>query len=283
MSSPINVIYFHYPCQDGLASAWVATKSLKDYNLVFHKHGNTYNTDYSNKTIYFLDMAPPVDVYNKLKENNTVYILDHHISNQKDYQEIKDENVIFDMNKSGVGITWTFFNKTEMPTFLKMIQGKDLWNFSIPNTKEFCEALQYCCSMIETVDDQLKLLDEIYDNNLVDKYVASGTVMLKQKNIKVKRLVDKYINKIYDYEGHKVCMVNCDSEIASELGNALSSRPECDFAILWRYDHIEEKYLLSFRSDNKVDISLICKKFNGGGHKNAAGCSTTDHPIKLFT
>jgi hypothetical protein len=57
MSSPINVIYFHYPCQDGLASAWVATKSLKDYNLVFHKHGNTYNTDYSNKTIYFLNRS----------------------------------------------------------------------------------------------------------------------------------------------------------------------------------------------------------------------------------
>ena len=92
MSSIKNVIYFHYPCQDGLASAWVATKSIKDYNLVFHKHGNTYNTDYSNKTIYFLDMAPPIDVYNKLKENNTVYILDHQLIN--DYYYLGDENEV---------------------------------------------------------------------------------------------------------------------------------------------------------------------------------------------
>ena len=57
----------------------------------------------------------------------------------------------------------------------------------------------------------------------------------------------------------------------------------CDFAILWRYDHIYEKYNLSMRSNNKVDVSEICKKFGGGGHKNAAGCSITKHPIKVFS
>jgi hypothetical protein len=91
-----------------------------------------------------------------------------------------------------------------------------------------------------------------------------------------------YIEKIYDYEGHKVCMANVENEIVSELGNALSSRPQCDFAILWNYDHINEKYNVSMRSTDKVDVSVICKKFGGGGHPNASGCKLEEHPVVVF-
>ena len=78
-------------------------------------------------------------------------------------------------------------------------------------------------------------------------------------------------------------MANVDTELTSDLGNSLSNRDECDFAILWRYDHEYESYSLSLRSNNKVDVSLICKQFGGGGHKNAAGCNIKMHPLLIFS
>jgi len=283
-SSIKDIIYFHYPCTDGLASAWVATLNLKNYKLKPYQHGHTIETDFSGRTIYFLDMAPPVEVYQKLKEDNTVYILDHHISNQKTYEKenISDKNVIFDLEHSGVGMTWNFFTPdVKMPIFLQMIQGRDIWKFDIENTNEFCEALSFAISTVETIDDQLKILEEIHNKNLLEKYISTGKIMLKQKNIRVKHLSSKYIKKVYNYEGHKVCMAN-EPEYSSDLGNALSSQDECDFAVIWKFDHVLEKYIMSLRSCDKVDVSIICKKFGGGGHKNAAGCSSSIHPINLF-
>jgi hypothetical protein len=35
-----NIIYFHYPCNDGLASAWVARLKLEDVELRPYNHGN---------------------------------------------------------------------------------------------------------------------------------------------------------------------------------------------------------------------------------------------------
>jgi phosphoesterase RecJ-like protein len=37
-------------------------------------------------------------------------------------------------------------------------------------------------------------------------------------------------------------------------------------------------YRVSLRSKGDVDVGAIAKEFNGGGHKNAAGCSV-DGPI----
>ena len=36
-----------------------------------------------------------------------------------------------------------------------------------------------------------------------------------------------------------------------------------------------EQYRVSMRSKGEIDIGAIAKEFNGGGHKNAAGCTVT--------
>lgn len=279
-----NIIYYHSPCTDGIASMFVATRKLKDYSLFPFSHGNIIETNHENKNIYFLDMAPPRNIYDELIKRNKVIILDHHVSNMKEYT-YKLENVYFNMDKSGVGMAWEFFMKdeTKMPDFLKMIQDRDLWKFQIEKTKEFCEGFYLASTSCESLEEVLKLYEELLDNpDKIKKYIDMGKILLKQKMIKVNYLKDKLIEKTYIYKGHKVCMANTDGDIVSDLGNALSLDERCDFAILWRYDHISEKYNVSMRSSDKVDVSIICKEFGGGGHKNAAGCSTNEHPIKVF-
>ena len=294
-----NIVYFHYPCNDGLAAAWVAKLKLskEDSNLDLrpYSHGNQLDLSLENKMIYFLDMAPSIENYKILKEKNTVLVLDHHKSNQIAYEGLDDKNVFFDMNLSGVGLAWQWFfpkeaiadglytSKEAIPLFLQMIQGRDLFKFELDNINEFTETLNLEILANKNIDNQFKLFDDLYNiKGKLNEYIDLGKPLLKQKQLKVQLLGDINIKKIYIYEGHKLCMANVDSDYASDLGSNLSSRPECDFAILWNYDHINEKYNVSMRSTNKVDVSVICKKFGGGGHPNASGCKLEEHPVIIF-
>jgi len=280
-----NILYYHNPCQDGFASMFVANKFLKDCHIVPYSHGQNIQDIYTGKTIYFLDMAPSLEVFHKLNKSNRVIILDHHISNYKEYKDIMEKNkdIIIKMENSGVGVVWEYFTDVPMPYFLKLIEDRDLWKFNYPETKEFCEALYFTTSSTDSFSESMAIFDELYENpEKLQYYLNLGKLLVKQKNNKIKYLTDKYIQKVYKYEGHNLCMANVENDLVSDLGNSLSSRPECDFAILWRYDHEYEKYNLSFRSTDKVDVSEICKKFGGGGHKNAAGCSIQKHPLKVF-
>ena len=56
----------------------------------------------------------------------------------------------------------------------------------------------------------------------------------------------------------------------SEIGSRLS--PDCDFAMIWYYDHVGHNIRVSLRSFHEnTDVSEIAKNFGGGGHKKAAG------------
>ena len=63
------------------------------------------------------------------------------------------------------------------------------------------------------------------------------------------------------------CKVNLG---ASEIGARLS--PDCDFAMIWFYDHEDRNIKVSLRAfHDRIDVSEIAKKFAGGGHKKASG------------
>ena len=56
----------------------------------------------------------------------------------------------------------------------------------------------------------------------------------------------------------------------SEIGSRLS--PDCDFAMIWYYDHDDRMVKVSLRAfHDHIDVSEIAKKYGGGGHKKAAG------------
>ena len=132
-----SIIYYHNPCQDGFASMVIATLKLSNYVLKPFSHGQQFDMIFQDKIIYFLDMAPPRNIFDELKKHNRVIVLDHHISNKRDYEK-EEEDVFFDMNRSGVGMAWKhFFGDIEMPYFLKLIQDRDLWQKNIKKLINF--------------------------------------------------------------------------------------------------------------------------------------------------
>ena len=279
----IDIVFFHYPCQDGLSSAWIVYYYYKLYNkkieLIPIHYGDNFNYNFRNKNILFVDFSPNDIIILDLIKNNNIYILDHHIS-----EKVRMEKYDFakiDITKSGVRLTWEYFFDYDIPIFLEMIEDRDLWKFRIKDTVNFCEGLYFSCNCLETIEEKLTLFDKliIKQDIEIENYIKLGSIFNLKKNIKIKNIISNI--KKYKFRGYNVCMYNCSHEMASDIGNALISNL-CDLAILWHYDHNNEEYIYSLRSKN-IDCSKLAKELlSGGGHLNAAGGKSKYHPTELF-
>ena len=79
-------------------------------------------------------------------------------------------------------------------------------------------------------------------------------------------------------------MVVNSSHWMSEIGSTLAK--DCDFAMIWYYDHDSCMYKASLRAfHGTMDVSEIAKSFGGGGHRKAAGfvLPKSKHPDSIFT
>ena len=135
-------------------------------------------------------------------------------------------------------------------------------------------------------DGMLNIFDSITQTNNLDYYIELGDLVNRSIQNKASNIAYSHSKKSNRYiDGNKeynMCIVNCPTDIVSEVGSILTKDYNFDFAVLWRYIHPTSEYIVSLRSNNVADVSEIAKKYGGGGHKNAASFSTKINPITLF-
>ena len=286
----INIVFYHSPCQDGLASAWAAYTYAKEHNLTYEFVGLSNNgqafpptVDITGKQVLFVDYAPNDLQLAELESKAAdYYILDHHKTNE---QRFKDSpHATFNMDKSGAGLTWDyFFPDRTMPLALVFIQDRDLWTWKEPDTKAFCEGFYMYSSATTSTQEAFDLLTDLNENyTRLDDTLRLGNILLKKKEQTIRNQCKYVTKRTYLYNGLKVCLVNCDHELGSDLASAILAAYDYDFVVCWRYNHTNEDYWFSLRSNDRADVSEIAKSLGGGGHKNAAGCSSKIHPSILF-
>ena len=118
---------------------------------------------------------------------------------------------------------------------------------------------------------EFEAFTEFEDDSVFQKTCKKGSYILAYSKTVVKKVADRATLRICD--GKKVYIVN-SSHWMSEIGSRLST--DCDYAVIWYYDHDRQEYRVSLRSFHEdVDVSEIAKKYGGGGHKKAAGFSLT--------
>jgi phosphoesterase RecJ-like protein len=64
------------------------------------------------------------------------------------------------------------------------------------------------------------------------------------------------------------------------LVNMPLSVKEIEAVVFFKQNHGDE-YRISLRSKDAIDVGSVAAQFGGGGHKNAAGC-TTSGPIEAL-
>lgn len=259
-----SIVVIYHDDLDGFGAAWAAWKKFKNkaQYIVTDYHFAPLE-DLKNKEIYIVDFCYEKNTVMKklLKNNKRVIVIDHHISH-KEAVKISSE-YSFDLNQSGATLSWKYFHPQKpIPRLLRHIKDMDLWKFKIPHTKELLASLY-------TYDLEFSLWDKIAKDwekfNTRQRYLKEGNAIIKYQNKIVKELAEDSEEVIF--EGHKARVVNSPI-LQSQIGNYIVDHNK-KIGIIWSYD--KGWLIFSLRSDGKIDVSCLAKKFKGGGHKAASG------------
>lgn len=259
-ATSVNCVIYHADCTDGFGAAYSAWKQLGN-RAEYHacKHG-TAPPKVKGKNVVILDFSfDNATTKQMIEEANSLLVIDHHKSAMVELHDITQTQ--FDMTKSGAILSWEFFHPgKEPPKFIQYIQDRDLWNWELPYSKEFSAAF-------DMVPFEFEEFEKFEDDSVFDDAVKRGSFILAYSKTVVKKMCEKASPRTF--EGKGVLVVNA-SHWMSEIGSRLA--PDCDFAMIWFYDHGDKIIKVSLRSFHEyIDVSEIAKKFGGGGHSKSAG------------
>lgn len=146
--------------------------------------------------------------------------------------------------------------------WVERIEDRDLWKFKYEDTKVIYELLNSVPKTFKGWDALLNLDTHTY-SMLLER--ASARVTMRTE---LAQSLAKHAEPVLLFDKLGVA-VNTPSFLASEVGAILSETH--DYAIMYVVN--SESTILSFRSKEGVgaNVSEICKKLGGGGHRNAAG------------
>ena len=127
---------------------------------------------------------------------------------------------------------------------------------------------EICARTLEAGVDPVRVARNVYDSNNMGRLKLFGSVLSAMQ---------------LDPTG-RVAIVYLDHEMAREAGGTyedtegLINLPltvkEIEAVVFFKQNEGDE-YRVSMRSKGEIDVGAIAKEFDGGGHKNAAGCTVT--------
>lgn len=275
------VVVYHGKCPDGIGGAWCfyhyyITQGYSD-DITFIKgfHGTKPDLEkFKDKEVYIVDFSYSREILINIKTiAKKLIVLDHHISAKRELEDL--EGCIFDMERSGAHMAWDYlFPDKKRIWFIDYIGDMDLWKKQLPD----CVAINRYMNVngyLESVESMNKLYIETstngdtYETEKIKTFADKGNIYMKVDESNIQRILKSVTVK--NWLGYKIAFIEMPPVLVSTVGNrSLKLHEECDFAVLYKYHFQNKHWKISLRSRDKVDLSIIAKKYGGGGHKNAA-------------
>lgn len=287
-----DIIIYHDHCADGFGAAWACWKKWADKPEYAPANYGQTPPDVAGKHVLIVDFSYKRDVLAAMaKTAASIIVLDHHKTAQADLADWCIDDVagdfwadddplshayrndefigqpiaaLFDMEKSGAVLAWEFCHEEPVPMLLRLIQDRDLWRFTMPETKPFglwlrSEELSF--KRFDSINYRLEMGNT--------EIMAEARAMQRFFDAKVEEIAS--FAKFRGVAEHNPIVVNCPPMFASEVGHALLEKhPNAPFSAMW-YE-AGDKRMWSLRSrDDRQDVSEVAAVFGGGGHRNAAG------------
>ena len=290
------IIFYHKNCPDGIAAGWVFIRHIcSDRRLdlsqvycvpAYAGRKAPTDLDFRGKEIVILDLSwKREDLLRIASEAKSILVLDHHKSAISVLFGRLPDNVtiVLDTTRSAAQIAWDRWNQqSARPWFIDVIGDRDLWKWKIPLSREIGEYLGE--KGMYSLTKMTELLDWTIDD--IERAGEEGGKILKEKEKNSQRFAERatFCNFYTPGTTYKVYLTECPHEYASDVGHILSNKPECDFAVMWRYCFSLDEWQLSCRSSKNrpdIDLSTITRNIGGGGHAKAAGfiIKPTDSPV----
>lgn len=267
---------YHGNCADGFGAAWVVLQALGADNVEFHAgHYGKPAPDVEGRDVIIVDFSYPYELLVLLgHQARSILIIDHHKTAAEALERLQPApakftewanstqrvGTVFDMHRSGAGMTWDFFfPDAPRPPLINHIEDRDLWQFKLEGTKDVMAAVFSHPQDFATWD--LLMADHI------DALRQDGHAIERKQQKDVADLVASN-SRFMVIGGITAPTINLPHTMASDAGNQLS-QGQPFAAIYW--DTAEGRQFSLRSSDDGEDVSAIAKQYGGGGHRNAAG------------
>jgi len=269
-----KTICFHHDDADGQASAAVVRYALGPDVALFEADYDDrpipWNEVEKSEKIIVTDFSFPPEIMQRFAQGRDLIWIDHHKSAIAELGEIaKDWKGLQSTEESACVLAWKyFFPERPVPKAIILIGDRDIWRWAEPETGDFNEGL-YAQDMSAKNDDLWRsLLDG--DPALLEKLITAGHQRRILRLKEIKRTVDGRGFEIM-FEGLRTLAIN-----VSGNGDIGQYGRECGYELVYCYfDKMQKGTLATFVTlfSEVTDVSVIARRFGGGGHSGAAGFS----------
>ena len=231
----------------------------------------------TNKIPSYYDLVIYVDCGDKkrvdidIDKDLKVVNIDHHKSNTM----FGDINIVDDTKGSCAEVVFDFFKINDLKISKNIAEclyvGIYDDNLAFTTTRTTNSTFETINKLLQTGIKPSKIADNLLRRDSLAKY----------------RILPKILNTLDLSNEGKIATIYLEDEWLKETG---AMPQECDDVInmilsiavvnvVCYFRVIDDRVRVSLRSKNDIDVSIIAKNFNGGGHKNAAGISMNTNSI----
>lgn len=282
---------YHANCADGFGAAWAVRRYFGDGNVSFHAalHGDA-PPDAAGRDVVIVDFCyarPALD--HMAARASSVLVLDHHKTAHDDLRDVPDPagwdawlaarpangnghklGAVFDMDRSGAGLTWDFFFPgTPRPRLLDHVEDRDLWRFRLDGTREIQAALF-------SYPYDFALWDRLMARDDLGGLRAEGAVIERKHFRDIDELLGVCLRRL-TIGGHDVPVANLPYTLINDATHRLAEGEP--FAACY-YDKADGRVFSLRSTEDGLDVSAIARSYGGGGHEHAAGFQVPrDHAL----
>jgi hypothetical protein len=256
-----SIVLYHANCSDGFGAAWAAWQRLgNDATYLPVRHGTPPPELPKGADVYILDFCYARDIILELHgDAHQLRVIDHHRTAEQELAGL--DYAIFDNDKSGAVLAWEFFNRDQpVPELLRYVMDRDLWLHELPRSREVFAGLS-----------SYPMDFHVWSGLDVARLADEGVPILRYQEQQVELLCSQV--RFENLAGFEVPVVNA-AVFGSEVGAELLKRyPDAPFAALY-FDRGDGSRQWSLRSREDFDVSAIARRYQNGGHRQAAGFET---------
>lgn len=270
------LIISHKADPDGVTPIVLSKLVFKDFKYILADidEVDKFVMDNIDEEIIVVDLNISEETADYILNNNkNVLVFDHHLSN-KDMNKYSFIKVVdFDgIKQSGTSLYYKYLlenynndllNKDVTKKLVEHVRTMDTYDFSITSKEEANNIV-----VLFKIYGRELFIDKFYNViiNSNELYSREDLNLIELENLRIKRYIEEKEIIEISLDNKKVGVVFAERNM-SELGNYLVNKYDyLDYVILINVDKS-----ISYRGNNKVDLSVIAKQYNGGGHFNAAG------------
>ena len=274
----------HVADEDGITPVILANMVYKEVDTILLNPGEVDEILKENidkyDLIHITDLSISEELAKEIEKNdeykNKIKIFDHHKTALylNNYSFAK---VVVEENNYKQCATTLYYNylltisdsillkKQVTKEFINTVRLVDTYDFKKEEDKEALN-LDYLFAILGR-ENYIEYFTNYLKNNDKFEYNSQEKLLIKLE----KDRVDNYIKQkekeviFANIDNHEVAIVYAEAN-RSQLGHYLLEKYDIDFAIV-----INISRGISYRGNDKVDLSMFAKSYNGGGHKNASG------------